>query len=147
MLEGQHLALVPFQNPFHAYDDENGMSGGIVDSGETIEVKGRIKILSGGAIVNEGGSIDAAQQVISVDSTGGSAGSATLVNGSAQVTGARLKSTSHILLTPKTILGASGQLETQNRVSMDGATLGQFNIVSSSAEDQSVVSWVIIQPE
>jgi hypothetical protein len=143
----QHAALVPSSKAFHAYDDENGMSGGIVDTGETIEVKGRIKLLPGGALVNEGGTLDATAQVLSVDSDAGSAGTATLVNGAVQVTGVRLKSTSLVFVTYRTMLGLAGSLEVANRVAMDGATLGTFDIVSSSSEDLSTVNWAVIQPE
>ena len=125
------------------------MSGGYVQRGETVTVEdgGKIIIKSGGTLEVDGGSVDINPTTLTVDSTGGGAGSATLVNGAVAVTGVRLKSDSLIHLTYRSMRGLTGNLEVANRVSMDGASLGQFDIVSSSSEDNSTVSWSVIQPE
>ena len=126
------------------------MTSGTVGRGETLFVRdgGRIVVESNGTVEQRnGGSIQTAQSTLTVDSASGGAGTATLVNGAVAVTGARLKSDSLVHVSYRSMRGLTGTLEVANRVAMDGSTLGHFDIVSSSSEDNSTVSWSIIQPE
>lgn len=126
------------------------MTSGTVGRGETLYVSagGRIVVEADGTVIQrDGGSIESVQSTLKVSEDAGGAGTATLVNGAVNVPNVRLKSNSLVYVCYRTMLGLTGSLEIANRVSMDATTLGSFDIVSSSSEDNSTVSWSIIQPE
>lgn len=126
------------------------MTSGTVGRGETLYVRdgGRIVVEADGTVVQrDGGLIEPVTNTLKISSGEGGAGTATLVNGAVNVSGVLLKSDSLIVVTYRTMRGLSGSLEIHNRVSMDATSLGSFDVVSSSSEDNSIVSWSIIQPE
>lgn len=121
-----------------------------MQNGESFRIQqgGKIVVESGGQIEYRDGAVaDDTMTLLKIKSGTGAIGTATLSNGVATVSTSKITNSSYVHVFHKTIYGIAGNLSVPNRTAADASTLGSFDIVSDSADDQSSVSWVIVEPE